>query len=63
MHHTLEELGHPQGRTPIQTDNSTAHGVIHRKRQPKQNKAMNMRFFDKKWRSTKFLPIPLEASQ
>jgi hypothetical protein len=31
MRHTLEELGHPQGRTPIQTDNSTAHGVINEK--------------------------------
>eukprot|EP00956_Cyclotella_meneghiniana_P038365 scaffold152976_cov64-Cyclotella_meneghiniana.AAC.2 len=45
MRHTLEELGHPQGRTPIQTDNSTAHGVINGKIQPKQTKAMDMRFY------------------
>jgi hypothetical protein len=24
---TLEELGHPQPATPIQTDNSTAYGI------------------------------------
>jgi hypothetical protein len=24
----LEEMGHPQPKTPIQTDNSTAEGVI-----------------------------------
>ena len=45
MRHTLEELGHPQGRTPIQTDNSTAHGVINGKIQPKQTKAMDMRYY------------------
>jgi hypothetical protein len=45
IRHTLEELGHPQGRTPIQTDNSTAHGVINGKIQPKQTKAMDMRFY------------------
>ena len=27
MRHTLEELGHPQPRTPIQTDNKTAHDL------------------------------------
>ena len=27
----LEELGHPQPRTPIQTDNSTAEGLINGK--------------------------------
>ena len=45
MRHTLEELGHPQGRTPIQTDNSTANGVINGKIQSKQTKAMDMRFY------------------
>lgn len=42
---TLEELGHPQGTTPIQSNNSTVHGVIHRKVQPKQTKAMDTRSY------------------
>jgi hypothetical protein len=40
----LEELGHPQPPTPIQTDNSTAEGIINKKVQPKRTKAMDMRF-------------------
>ena len=40
----LTEMGHPQPRTPIQTDNSTAEGVVNRKIQPKRTKAMDMRF-------------------
>ncbi len=40
----LTEMGHPQPRTPIQTDNSTAEGVINQKIQPKRTKAMDMRF-------------------
>ena len=40
----LEEMGHPQPRTPVQTDNSTAEGVINAKIQPKRTKAMDMRF-------------------
>jgi ABC-type sulfate transport system substrate-binding protein len=40
----LTEMGHPQPRTPIQTDNSTAEGVINNKIQPKRTKAMDMRF-------------------
>ena len=45
MRHTLEELGHPQNKTPIQTDNSTANGGVIGKIQPKQTKAMDMRFY------------------
>ena len=41
---TLEELGHKQPRTPMQTDNSTAMGVVSNKIQPKRTKAMDMRF-------------------
>jgi hypothetical protein len=41
----LHEMGHPQPRTPIQTDNSTAEGVINNKIQPKRTKAMDMRFY------------------
>ncbi len=40
----LQQLGHPQPATPIQTDNSTAEGVINSKVQPKRTKAMDMRF-------------------
>jgi hypothetical protein len=40
----LTELGHPQPRTPIQMDNSTAEGVINNIIQPKRTKAMDMRF-------------------
>ena len=40
----LHEMGHPQPRTPIQTDNSTAAGVVNSIIQPKRTKAMDMRF-------------------
>jgi hypothetical protein len=40
----LTKMGHPQPQTPIQTDNSTAEGVVNSKIQPKCTKAMDMRF-------------------
>jgi hypothetical protein len=40
----LEELGHIQSPTPLQTDNAMADGIINGKVQPKQTKAMDMRF-------------------
>jgi hypothetical protein len=40
----LQELGHEQPATPLQTDNSTADGVINGKITPKRTKAMDMRF-------------------
>ncbi|EJK53767.1 hypothetical protein THAOC_26721 [Thalassiosira oceanica] len=40
----LERMGYKQPPTPIQTDNATAEGVINHKVQPKQTKAMDMRF-------------------
>ncbi len=40
----LTEMGHPQPRTPIQMDNTTAEGVINNKIQPKRTKAMDMHF-------------------
>lgn len=40
----LEEMGHHQPPTPVQTDNSTANGVVNNTIQPKQMKAMDMRF-------------------
>ena len=44
IRHILQELGHKQERTPIQTDNSTAEGVVNNIIQPKRTKAMDMRF-------------------
>jgi hypothetical protein len=40
----LEELGRAQPPTPLQADNAMADGVINGKVQPKQTKAMDMRF-------------------
>jgi hypothetical protein len=44
MRRTLKELGHPQPRTAIQTDNATAHALLTNKILPKALKAMEMRF-------------------
>jgi hypothetical protein len=44
MRKILEEMGHPQPKTPIQTDNSTAHALLTNKFLPKALKAMDMRF-------------------
>ncbi len=44
MRHTLEELGHPQPPTPIQTDNKTANDLLTNKIMPKALKAMDMHF-------------------
>jgi hypothetical protein len=61
IRHTLEELGHPQGRTPMQTDNSTAHGIVNNKIQPKATKESNGYeiLLAKRSGSTKFLPVLL----
>ena len=40
----LEALGHAQPQTPIQTDNSTAAGIVNNIILPKATKAMDMRF-------------------
>ena len=44
MQQILKEMGHPQPWMPIQTDNSTAEGVINSRVQPKRTKLMDMRF-------------------
>jgi hypothetical protein len=44
LRHLLLKMGHPQPPTPIQTDNSTALGVVNNTIQPKRTKAMDMRF-------------------
>jgi hypothetical protein len=40
----LAKMGHPQPRTPIQTDNLTAEGVMNHKIQPKQTKQWTCTF-------------------
>jgi hypothetical protein len=44
MHQMLAELGHLQPRTPMQTNNATAHALLTNKILPKALKAMDMRF-------------------
>ncbi len=44
MRQTLKEMGYPQPRTPIQTNNSTAHALLTNRILPKALKAMDMRF-------------------
>ena len=39
------EMGHPQGQTSIQTDNSTAEGVCNNNMQCKRSKSWDMRFY------------------
>ncbi len=41
---TLKEKGHSQSRTPIQTNNLTAHALLTNKILPKALKAMDMQF-------------------
>ena len=41
----LEEMGHPQPPTPMQTDNSTTEAIINSCVQPKCTKAMDMCFY------------------
>ena len=42
--HLLEEMGHCQPPTPMQTDNSTVLGVVTNKIHTKRTKAIDMRF-------------------
>jgi hypothetical protein len=44
MHQLLTEMDHIQPSTPIQTNNSTACGVVNSNTQPWRTKAMDMRF-------------------
>jgi hypothetical protein len=41
----LKEMGHPQPATPIQTDNTTAHGILRGTCKQQRSKAMYMRFY------------------
>ena len=42
---TLEEMGHPQGKTNIICENETAVGITNKTVKHKMTKAMNMRFY------------------
>jgi hypothetical protein len=42
---TAEELGHIQPPTPLETDNSTADGIMNKTVEQNQSKAMDMRFY------------------
>ena len=42
---TLEEMGHPQPATPIQTDNAVAVGLAHDTVKQRRSKAIDMRFY------------------
>ena len=42
---TLDEMGHPQGPTPLQFDNTTATGIINDTMSQRRSKAMDMRFY------------------
>ena len=41
----LNEMGHPQPPTPIQTDNYTAYGIVNSSIRQRKSKAMDMRFY------------------
>ena len=45
MRIALEELGHPQPPTPLQTDNSTACGIANDTVKQRRSKAIDMRFY------------------
>jgi hypothetical protein len=42
---TLQEMGHPQPPTPMQTDNSTAFGIVNSSIRQRRSRAMDMRFY------------------
>ena len=42
---TLEEMGHPQPPTPIQTDNSTAAKIINDRVKQRKSRTIDMRFY------------------
>jgi len=42
---TLMEMGHPQPPTPLEIDNTTAHGIITKQLLPRRSKAIDMRYY------------------
>jgi hypothetical protein len=47
---TLEDLGHPQPKTPVHSDNATAVGISNNTIKRQRSRAMEMRYF---WTSEK----------
>ena len=45
LHIMLMEMGHPQPKTPLELDNTTAFGTLTKQLVPKRSKAIDMRFF------------------
>ena len=45
LRNILNDLGHPQGATPIQTDNACAAGILNDTVKQRRSKAMDMRFY------------------
>ena len=45
MRRILIALKHPQPPTPIQTDNTTAQGIINNNAKQRKSRAMNMRYY------------------
>ena len=45
IRHLLEEMGHKQPPTPIQTDNTTARGIVTNTIKQRKTRAMDMRFY------------------
>jgi hypothetical protein len=64
MHQILAEIGHKQPKTPIQTDNTTACGVVNHNIQPQRTKALDMRFHWLRCRlpSKQTTPLPVGLS-
>jgi hypothetical protein len=50
LHTSLQELGHPQPPTPLETDNTTATGYSNGTIKKKRTKAIDMRFYWIKYR-------------
>jgi hypothetical protein len=42
---TLEEMGHPQPATPLQTDNSTADDIVNGTCKQRRSRAIDMHFY------------------
>ena len=57
MQHLLEEMGHKQTKIPIQTDNSTACGIVNNTIQPQQTVILLVTVL----RQTGTIPILLET--
>jgi hypothetical protein len=58
---TLEEMGHPQPTTPLQTDNTTAMGYINDTIKQRRTRAMDMHFIGSKTDSNKVRSMSIGA--